>query len=56
MKKRGGLAADPVVPLENRGWARPTPCVLQAVEALADQDIDRNAAVLCLAFYRFIVS
>src|SRR3546814_13551376 len=33
----------------NRGWAKPTPRVLQTVKALADQDIHRNAAVLRLA-------
>src|SRR3546814_10592072 len=33
----------------------PTPRVSQTVKALADQDIHRNAAVLCLAFDGVIV-
>lgn len=39
----------------NVGAGKARPGILQAVEALADQDIHRNAAVLCLAFRRAIV-
>ena len=44
---RGGVAAKPRQ--KQRGEPKPAPHALHSIKAFADQDIHRNAAVLCFA-------